>query len=69
MFAAIFKRKCGREVLMANYTDCGEETRFCCSVTHARYAQTRIADTISIKISCARSFFLSSEGSRFDDPN
>ena len=25
-------------------SDCGEETRFCCSVD-ARYAQTRIADT------------------------
>ena len=36
--------------------DCGKETRFCCSVTHARYAQTCIADTISIKISCAWSF-------------
>ena len=72
MFAAIFKKKNvvgekkHQEVLMANYTlrfyiyillkfhimgDC---------VTHARYAQNRIADTISIKISCAsyRSFFL-----------
>ena len=37
--------------------DCGKETWFCCSVTHARYAQTCIADTISIKISCARYFF------------
>ena len=46
---------------------------------HARYAQTCIADAISIKISCARSFFLKkpvlshamlpSEGSRLDDPN
>ena len=47
---------------------------------HARYAQNRIADTISIKISCAsyRSFFYKSflshamlprEGSRLDDPN
>ena len=29
--------------------DCGKETWFCCSVTHARYAQTCIADTISVK--------------------
>ena len=35
--------------------DYGEETSFCCSVTHARYAQTHITDTISNKISCARS--------------
>ena len=50
------------------------------AVTHARYAPTCIADTISIKISCAMSFFkknknvlchamLPSEGSRLDDPN
>ena len=61
------------------------KTWFCCSVTHAQYAQTCIADTISIKISCARSIFffffffflktvlshamLPSEGSRLDDPN
>ena len=56
------------------------ETWFCCSVTHAQYAQTCIADTISIKISGARLFFfkknpvlshamLPSEGSRSDDPN
>ena len=40
---------------------------------HARYAQNHIADTISIKISCARSFFIKapypSEGSLLDDPN
>ena len=45
----------------------------------SRYAQTCIADTISIKISCARSILkkknvlshavLTSEGSRLDDPN
>ena len=44
-----------------------------------QYAHTRIADTISIKILCARSIFfyksvlfhamLPSEGSRLDDPN
>ena len=57
-----FKRKMclekkHQEVRMTNYTDWGEGTWFCCSVTHAQYAQTRIADTISIKISSARSFF------------
>ena len=35
----------------------GKEARFCCSVTHARYAQTCIAETLSIKILCARSVF------------
>ena len=40
--------------LISHYGRLCEETWFCCSVTHARYAQTHTTDTISINISCAK---------------